>query len=158
MTDLTIAAGVARALMDLAVAKGASPQALAERSGIDPSDLRDRDNRIPFSKYVALMRAGKELCKDAALALHFGEAVDEEEISIAGLIGGASENLADGLAQMNRYSPLTVEVDRPGTDRFVFTRSAGQLWMVDRRPNPNDFPELTESTFARMVCTLRRTM
>ena len=158
MTELTIAAGVARALMELALAKGASRKALAERSGIDPGDLQDPDSRIPFSKYVALMRAGKELCQDPALALHFGEAVDEEELSIAGVIGGASESVADGLAQMNRYSPLTVEVDRSGTDRFVFTRSAGQLWMVDTRPNPNDFPELTESTFARMVCTLRRTM
>ena len=28
--------------------------------------------------------------------------------------------------------------------------------MVDRRANPNAFPELTESTFARMVCSTRR--
>jgi hypothetical protein len=27
---------------------------------------------------------------------------------------------------------------------------------VDRRPDPNTFPELTESTFARMVCSGRR--
>lgn len=28
--------------------------------------------------------------------------------------------------------------------------------MVDARPNPNEFPELTESAFARMVCSSRR--
>jgi AraC-like DNA-binding protein len=32
------------------------------------------------------------------------------------------------------------------------------LWLVDARRNPNDFPELTESTFARMVCTTRRAL
>lgn len=156
--ELTIAAGAVRALMDLAVAKGASSRELAARSGIAPGDLEDREGRIPFRSYVALMRAGKELTRDPALALHFGEAVDALELSIGIVIGGASENIADGLAQMNRFSPLSVEVDRPGTDRFRFAQREGGLWMIDTRPNPNDFPELTESTFARMICTLRRTM
>lgn len=156
--ELTVAAGVVRALMDLAVAKGASSRELAARSGFAPADLEDREGRIPFRSYVALMRAGKELSHDPALALHFGEAVDAEELSIATVIGGTSKNLADGLAQMNRFSPLTVEVDRPGTDRFRFAQREGRLWMIDTRPNPNDFPEMTESTFARMICTLRRTM
>jgi AraC-like DNA-binding protein len=156
MTELTIGAGVARALMDLAVTKGASRKELAARSGIDPADLQDQDNRIPFTKYVALMRAGKELCRDPALALHYGEAVELQEISIVGLIGRASETIADAFAQVNRYARLAVEVDSPGLERFVLTRNAGQLWMIDTRRNANDFPELTESIFARMVCTSRR--
>jgi AraC-like DNA-binding protein len=65
--------------------------------------------------------------------------------------------MAEGLALINRYLPLTVEVDvAGGGDRFVFERGGGQVWIVDRRENPNDFPELTESGFARMVCTSRR--
>src|SRR2546422_3380251 len=40
-------------------------------------------------------------------------------------------------------------------DRFVFERGDGQVWIIDTRENPNDFPELTESTFARMVCSSR---
>lgn len=159
MPELTIAAGSARALLELAVSKGASRKALAERSRIDPSELKDPDNRIPFAKYVALMRAGKELCNDPALALHFGEAFDFAEISVVGLIGRASENMAEGFAQFNRYARLVVEFEVDGVgaaDRFRLARSAGQLWMIDTRRNPNDFPELTESTFARMVCTSRR--
>jgi AraC-like DNA-binding protein len=35
-------------------------------------------------------------------------------------------------------------------------REEGQLWIVDVRPDPNAFPELTESTFARMMCTSRK--
>lgn len=157
MPELTVAASVARVLMEFAVSKGACRRALAERSRIHPAELQDRDNRIPFAKYVALMRAGQELCHDPALALHFGEAFDVSEISFACQIGAASESWAEGFALINRYAPLTVEVDGAGSgDRFVLTRSGGQLWMVDTRKNPNDFPELTESTFARMVCTSRR--
>ncbi len=159
MPELTIAAGSVRALLELAVSKGASRKALAERSRIDPAQLQDPDNRIPFAKYVALMRAGKELCHDPALALHFGEAFDFAEISVVGLIGRASETMAEGFAQFNRYARLAVEVEVDGgdtADRIQLRRSAGQLWVVDTRKNPNDFPELTETTFARMVCTSRR--
>ncbi len=57
--ELTVAAGLARGLMDLAVSKGADAAALAARSGIDPADLGDQDKRIALTKYVALMRAGR---------------------------------------------------------------------------------------------------
>jgi AraC-like DNA-binding protein len=156
MPEPTVAAGVARGLMELAVSKGASRKELAERSRIDPEELQDQDNRIQFAKYVALMRAGKELCNDPALALHYGEVIDLAEMSIVGLIGRTSETIADALVQMNRYGRLVVEVDLGTSDRFQMERSRGELWMVDTRKNPNDFPELTESAFARMVCMARR--
>jgi AraC-like DNA-binding protein len=158
MAEPTVAAGIARGLMQLAVSKGASQDVLAKRSGIDPEELEDQDNRIPLAKYIALMRAGKELAHDPALALHFGEAFDMGELSIVGLIGGASETTADALAQINRYARLVVEVDVGTADRLQLTREGGQLWMADTRKNPNDFPELTESTFARMVSTSRRAL
>ena len=158
MRELTIAACGVRALMELAVSKGASRNTLAVRSGIDPAELTDRDNRVAFSKYVALMRAGQELCDDPALALHFGEAVDVSEMSIACTVGGV-RTIDEAFAQMNRYARLGVEVDGVGTgDRFDLMHRAGQLWIVDARRNPNDFPELTESTFARMVCSTRRSL
>src|SRR5947209_15412697 len=161
MTELTVAAAGARALMDFAVAKGAGRKALAQRSGIDPVELKDQDSRIPFAKYVALMRAGKELCQDPALALHYGESVEVSEVSIVGSLGGAVDSMTDAFALMNRYARLMIEVDGEGSgDRFVLEhRPAGpaiHLWIIDTRPNPNDFPELTESVFARMVCTSRR--
>ena len=157
MAEPSIAAGFARALMDLAVSKGASRKLLSERSGIDPVELQDQDNRIAFAKYIALMRAGKELCNDPALALHFGEAFDISELSIVGLIGQASETVADAFAQLNRYERLIADVDGLAAgNRLVLSRSAGQLWLIDTRKNPNDFPELTESSFARMASSSRR--
>lgn len=155
MPETTVAAGGARALWELAVSQGASPSALAARSHLEPSGLQEPDRRLPFAKYVALMRAAKELCHDPALALHFGEAFDFADISIVGLIGRASETMAEGFAQFNRYARLVMD-DGLAAERFVLKRRAGQLWLVDTRPNPNDFPEFTETSFARMVCTSRR--
>jgi AraC-like DNA-binding protein len=151
MPELTVAAGLARGLMEFAVSKGACRATLAERSGIDLDALQDQDNRIPFASYVALMRAGKELARDPALALHYGEANDTSQISIVGLIGNASETMAQALVQIRRYGRLVVEVDGPA-DRFRLVHDDAGLWVVDNRKNPNDFPELTESTFARAIC------
>jgi AraC-like DNA-binding protein len=157
MAEPTISAGYARALLELAVSRGASRAALIQRSGIDPEQLQDQDHRIPLAKYIALMRVGKDLCSDPALALHFGEAFDIEELSIVGLIGQACETIADAFVQLNRYSRLIADPgDLSASDRLVLQREGGQLWLVDTRKNPNDSPEITESSFARMVCRSRR--
>src|SRR5436190_4691421 len=64
--------------------------------------------------------------------------------------------MAEGLPLVNRFAPLLVEVDLAGGgERFVFERGDSKVWIIDRRENPNEFPELTESGFARMVCTGR---
>ncbi|MDQ3918458.1 MAG: AraC family transcriptional regulator [Acidobacteriota bacterium] len=156
MHEPTFAAGAARALMEFAVSKGACRRALAERSRLCAAELDERDGRIPFAKYAALMRAGKELCDDPALALHFGESF-HAETGVSCVIGGFAETGAEGFALWNRYSRLEADVEcTGGGHRFVLDQSAGQLWLVDARANPNAFPELTELTFACMVCAERR--
>jgi AraC-like DNA-binding protein len=152
MAEFTIAAGLARGVIDFAVTRGARREALTERSSIDPSDLADQDNRIPLAKYQALILAAKELCRDPAFALHFGEAVDLSEMSVVGLIGRASQTMLEAFIQLNRYGRLVVEVDFGTTDRFQLAPGDGGLWFIDTRRNPNDFPELTESTMARVSC------
>lgn len=157
MAKPTISAGFARTLLDLAVSKGASRTALIERSRIDPRRLQDPDNRIPLEKCVALMRAAQELCDDPALALHLGESLGIAELSIVGLIGQGCETLADAFVQLNRYSRLTSEIDGAATgDRFVLRHEGGEFWLIDTRNKPNDLPELTESSLARIVCASRR--
>jgi AraC-like DNA-binding protein len=115
------------------------------------ADLEDQDNRIGFTRYIDLMRAAKTACNDPALALHFGETSDFAKMSIVGLIGLASETMAEAFAQLNRYGRLVVEFDG-GPDRFKMIPGREGMWMVDTRENPNEFYELTESTFARMIC------
>ncbi|MDQ3821329.1 MAG: AraC family transcriptional regulator, partial [Acidobacteriota bacterium] len=87
MGEPTVAAGYPKAFLDFAVSRGADRQALIERSQIRPDELQEQDNRVPFRQYMALMKAGVELCNEPALALQFGEAVRMQDISIVGLIG-----------------------------------------------------------------------
>jgi AraC-like DNA-binding protein len=151
----TVCAGFARGLFERAVARGADRRMLAERAGIDLADLADQDARIPFARYVALMRAGKTLTADPALGLHYGEAVDISDVSIVGLLGQGSTTMMEAFNQLNRYVRLIVEVEVE-SQRFQMVARDGGLWLVDTRRNPNDFPELTESAFAQLVCGPRR--
>ncbi len=150
----TIAARYARAIIDLAASRGASRTALMRRASITAAELAGDDNRIVFVKCKALMRAAEELCSDPAFALHFGEAFDLSEISILGQMQGTRTFADGGLALMNRYGRL--DADLMEGERFAVDHIAGDLWVIDRRPDPNAFAEFTEAAFARMVCTIRR--
>src|SRR5262245_56850278 len=119
--------------MDFAASKGVGCDALAKRSGIHPVDLEDQDNRIPFAKYVVLMRAAKDACNDPAFALHFGEAVACSDMTVVGLICAASESVMEGFAQLNRYARLVVEVDTGTSDRIRLARADDGLWVIDTR-------------------------
>lgn len=155
---LTVGAGLPRGLVRLAVLKGANADELARRAGIALADLEDQDNRIAMDRYIVLMRAAKELTGDPALALHYGEAVDLSDLSITGLIMNASATMGEAFIQMNRFGRLAIEVEGVGAgeSRFRMTADPRGVWLVDTRANPNDFPELTEVTFARMACHPRR--
>ena len=153
----TVGAGYAKGLLDFAVSKQASEGVLLERSGILPDELSDLDNRIPFEKYKKLMRASIELARDPALALHYGEEVDLEQLSVVGLIALACDTLFHAFVEVNRYNGLVIQVDGVGTGpRFQLAQEAGKTWVVDGRTDPNSFPELTESGWARIVCGTRR--
>jgi AraC-like DNA-binding protein len=157
MIASTVSAGLAGALFDYAVARGADGARLRAQAGLGPAALDDPDKRVPLERYVSLMRAAKSLSGDPALALKFGAETDFRRFSIVGLIAHASATMAEALEQMNRYSRLVAEVvgvsDGP---RFVHEMREGKLWLEDRRRDPNDFPEMTESTLSRFICGARR--
>jgi AraC-like DNA-binding protein len=152
MSQRTVAAGYARSLLDVAVARGAGEADLLARAGLSGAELDLPDTRVPIEQFERLMRAAKELCNDPALALHFGAAAPFNEVSIVGLIAYASGTMGEAFEQVNRYAQLVIEVDGHETaSRFAIVRRAGGVWIEDRRRNPNAFPELTESTWARFV-------
>jgi AraC-like DNA-binding protein len=156
ISEATVAAALARRLLDLAASKGVDRKPLVERSGIDPEELEAPDQRVALAKYVALLRKAKELSNDPALALHFGES-PFTETGVGCSIGDFAESGAEALALWNRYSTLSVDVhcDDLG-ERYVVSRRGRQVWLVDRRSNPNEFPELTELTILCMVCRSRQ--
>ena len=156
MPNPTVAAGYPKALLDFAVSKGADRQLLIERSGIRPGDLNAQDNRVPLANYLALLKAGIELCNEPALSLLFGEAVMLQDISIVGLIGVAFDNVESVRRQVNRYAPLTLDADDGGTaDTIEFVRENGDVWLKFTSDIYTANPLLIESGFARNVCGVR---
>lgn len=157
MPSQSVVATAVTALLDFAVSKGAPRKLLMDRARLPEDLLGDPDGRVPFACFVDLVKAGQELAGDPALALHFGEAVDASEIAIGCVAAAMSATFEEAFGTMNRYARLGVDVPTSdGGDRFALERGEGRLWMVDRRANANAFPELTESTPARIVCSTRR--
>jgi AraC-like DNA-binding protein len=156
MPNPTVAAGYPKALLDFAVSKGADRQMLIERSNICPDDLEDQDNRIPLANYVALLKAGIELCNEPALSLLFGEAVRLQDISLVGLIGVAFDNVESVRRQVNRYAPLTLDPDNgESADAIELVRENGDVWLKFTTDIYTANPLLIESGFARNVCGAR---
>ncbi|MBK8197837.1 MAG: AraC family transcriptional regulator [Acidobacteria bacterium] len=152
MSELTVSAGYVRSFLQLAEARGAETAALLEACGVSPALLESPDARIPFDRFKALMRHAKTVCNEPALALYFGAAAPFNEVSIVGLIAYSAGSMGAAFEQTNRYARLVVEVDGHETaSRFAIVRRSDGVWLEDRRRNPNDFPELTESTWARFV-------
>jgi AraC-like DNA-binding protein len=156
MAEPSVAAGVTKRLFDLSVQRGASSTALLTESNISAADLDDHDNRIPLPKHIALLRTAKKLCDDPALALHHADAVNLADVSVVGLIGYACETILDAFVQLSRYSRLIMDLDLGRADRFQLLPDEAGLWLVDNRSNPNEYPELTEGTFAQIVNGTRR--
>jgi AraC-like DNA-binding protein len=156
MPNPTIAAGYPKALLDFAVSRGADRRMLIARSQLRPEDLKDQDNRIPLANYLALLKAGIELCNEPALSLLFGEAVRLQDISLVGLIGVAFDNVESVRRQVNRYAPLTLDADDGGTaDAAEFVRENGDVWLKSTSDIYIANPLLTEAAFARSVCGAR---
>lgn len=156
MAKATVASGLPKAFLDFAVSRGADRRALLGRSRIPPEGLLDTDGRVPLTDYVTLLKAGIELCREPALALLFGEAVRLQDISIVGLIGEAAESAESGRQLLNRYAPLLIDDGHdPASDLIDFVRAGGKAWMKFTSPVYVDHPLLTESGFARCVCSAR---
>jgi AraC-like DNA-binding protein len=156
MAEPTIAAGYPKAFLDFAVARGAERQRLIEQSGIRPDDLEEQDKRVPFTRYMALMKAGVELCNEPALALLFGEKVRLQDISIVGLIGEATETTEEARRQLNRYSRLMLDEDDGRiSEHFELVRDEGRVWLKATSALYADNQLLTESSLARCVCGAR---
>ena len=156
MGNPTISAGYPRALLDFAVSRGADRMTLLARSHIHPDELLNQDNRIPLASYLTMLEAAIELCNEPALALLFGEAVRLPEISIVGLMGQVTENSEDGRRQLNRYAPLALdEDDGDASDPMEIVREGRDVWVRSTSRVYVQNPILTESAFARTVCSVR---
>src|SRR5215208_2135851 len=110
MPSESVVATAVTALLDFALSKGAPRGLLMDRARIAEGLLEDPDGRMPFACYVNLMKAGQQLARDPALALHFGEAIDVSEIAIGCVAAGMSATFEESFGSMNRYARLGVDV------------------------------------------------
>lgn len=152
----TVSTPYLQGVVDFALTRGLSRRALLTHAGVDEADLAALDTRHPVDALLALLRAGAALAEDPAFALHFGEYVPCERVSLAAPIGGAAKDVTEALALVNRYTPLSIDFPAlAGSDRYAFVTDAAGLWLVDRRP-ADDRAELTELVFSRMTQGIRR--
>lgn len=152
----SVAGGYAKGFLSYAVTKGADESTLLSRAVITPEDLADPDDRIPLASYQRLVRAAAELTGDPAIALHFGAETDFAEISVVGLVALACETLIEAFGEFSRFSRLVNEVECASDGpRFQLVNEAGRLWIIDNRSDPGNFPEITETGWARMICGTR---
>lgn len=152
MASESVAAGLVSGLIKYSVSQGASEKQIFSDSGLSQAQLSHQDARIPMGKYQALVYSAIEQTEDAALPLRFSVSTDLRALSIVGLIVHASTSVEDSFKQLARYSKLMVEVAVMESGvRFTFESDEEGMWLVDNRPNPNDFPALTEFSLGRVI-------
>ncbi|WP_342077086.1 AraC family transcriptional regulator ligand-binding domain-containing protein [Yoonia sp. SS1-5] len=157
MKVLTVAAGLARTYIDYAERKGADRVALLSAAGLTEAAIVDQDDRLPLETYRTLILAAKDATGDPAFVLHHAMDTELRQISVVGLIVHSAKSMADSMVQLNRYAKLMVEVDvMDSGERFSMEPCAEGVWVVDNRPDPNSFPELTEANYGRFVSEFSR--
>ncbi len=158
MREPTIAAGYPKALLMFAVSRGADRQTLLERAGLASAALADPEARVALPRYLALFEAAIDLTGDPALALHFGEAVRLQDISIVGLVCEVAETTADVGRQLNRFARLMIDDGSAGTQELVRgSLDRDGVWMQFVGESYSRHPRLIEAELTRIVCNTRAT-
>lgn len=153
MLEATVSAGLVSGLADFAATRGGDRDALLKSAAITAHRLTNPDNRVGLQHYIDLMRAAQKVTGNPALALHYGEQVGMSEVSVLGLIMEASATMGEAFLQLQRYGRLATEfIDTEEGPRVELAFKDGRMFMVFHRRDPNAFPEMTEESFARLVC------
>ena len=153
----TVSAGMAKGLLEFAVHRGADRAALLAACGLDAAALEHEDGRVTFSQYGALYAVAERRCADPALALHFGEVIEAMDLLLVCHVGSARATMGEAFAAINRYGRLSVDVETAhGGDPFQAERSPEGLWVVDASVYPGGIPQLTETSFTRLIAGTRQ--
>lgn len=111
---------------------------------------------MPVDCLIAVMRSAADVCCDPAFALHFGNHVPCEQVSLASPLAQAATTITGAMTLLNRYARLGFDFPALGVnDRFRLEQDMTGVWLHDRRP-PDSWPEITESLFARLARGVRR--
>lgn len=152
----TVSTPYLQGVIDYAQTRGISPRALLMHAGTSDTQLAQADVRYPIELLFALLRAGADRLRDDAFALHFGQYVPCDQVSLAAPLGRSATTVTEALELVNRYAPLGIDIPGcPNGNRFAFESDRAGLWLCDRRPADGRVA-LTELVFSRMVHGIRR--
>lgn len=152
MPEPTIAAGFVKAFLDFAVSRGVDRRELAGRAHIRVEEISGPDQRVSFASYMTLIESAIRICGEPALALHFGEAVRLQDISILGLVGHC-ETAEQAREQANRFARLAVDDGNgAGSHAVEFVRDGDDVWLHFTGWLYKEHSLFTESALARAVC------
>lgn len=150
-TQVTVSATYVRGVVAYAVTRGLDRGALLCAAGVSEADLAVDDVRLPVHALMAVLRTGAAHAHDPAFALHCGDYVPCEQVSLASPLGQSATTVLGALRQVNRYARLGIDFPTIGAgDRFRIEVNAAGAWFIDLRPH-DTWPEITELVFARIA-------
>lgn len=135
---------------------GASEQALLSIAGLREELLHDENTRVRLDRFVAMVRAAKEMTGQPGLPILFASHADFSEVSVAGLIANASPTMLDALLQLNRYGRLAVDVAFDGEASLAFRQGGDADWIIDSRRLDESQSELVEIAFTFLISGPKR--
>ena len=130
-------------LLDVALARGVSLNALAVAAGLPEHSLSPLPETLAAADYVNLLELGAQLAKDPHFGLHVGESVKLGTYTVYGLILLSCQNFGQVFQQTLRYEGLAHDLGR--SDLLIVNDQAQYQW---HSHYPNASRHLAESVFA----------
>lgn len=98
----TIRAGALSGIEPLLLARGVTPRALCERSGVDPAVLAQPERRIAWSRYLDLLDRAAALTGDRAFGMHLGYQQCVATLGRVGDMAWSAGTLAEAVTTVSR--------------------------------------------------------
>jgi hypothetical protein len=144
-------------LFDFGVRCGANPARLSAAAGLPTAMLNDPDKRVGYGRFIALMWGRSRRRETQRWLCGSGRTAISGSGRWWGSLRTPLPTMTEALVQLNRYGRLVVETEGLAQGpRFANAARDGAFWLYDNRLNPNDFPELTESTWLRFIVHSRK--
>jgi AraC-like DNA-binding protein len=105
----TAGGGIARAAYSRALNAGLDVKPLLQNVGLTHRQIKTRDLRIPVSRQVNFLNEVSDAIQDDFLGIHLAQSVDLRELGLVYYVLASSENLANALARLARYSSVNNE-------------------------------------------------
>jgi len=130
-------------LLDTAVERGVTLEALTAAAGLQPGALDPLPDTLPTARYIALLDAGARLANDPFFGLHVGEKVGPATYSAYGMVLLACSSFGHAMELTQRYESLAHDL---GRSRLAIEGPHAMYEWISRYPDATR--HLVESVYA----------